>query len=835
MSEIFEKTISNLVENQFPNLYKEEGIVLVEFVKKYYEWLETTNNAIYYTRTLPDLRDIDTTTEEFLVYFKEKYLKNIQFDTNTNIRQLVKHSLDLYRAKGTERAIDLLFRLVFGTNAEVYYPAEDVFRTSVGKWVKPTYLEVSINEESVKFVNKQIVGLTSGATAFCSRVVRRTISGRLLDVIYITNISGKFITGEKINTSDKMLDTSVCPVITGSLNYIEVSTDGTGSLFSIGEIVNVTSPYGKQAKGRVTNVSDVQGIVNFTLENGGYGFSSNSVVLISEKVLSLGNVQIAANNNSSHYFELFETISQPKIKFNYTSANGSFTVGANVFTYHANNLLKGSGIVSNVSTINSTAGELTIIPSTGNLNSSNIYTTGNSIVAVQAVSNGYNNDTMTANLMAISSNVILSVTNYSSSFEDGEEIYQLNPITNFVAANGIFRKIENLAGANVDILISGASGVFKQGLNIYGANSNSHANVVSSTITVGVINVVGSVSTSPYNYVNGSVGFNTGKVLTVSQGSGANIGISNDLIYSENITYNTDLLKDYTNVQLNATQYLLPGAPSGNLTFKTLGEQLTFANVQIGKINALTGVAKGSGYSVAPFVRIYSPYVYGFRYQDYKLLITGSTGQFTVGELITQASNGARGIVKFANSTVVLAERLNFKSANTIIPTVNSTTTIVGESSGVTANVTTVYTDYASNTMGFNAVINTSVQTEAGSITGIDVIDSGFGYIQGDILTIESNNNIGTAFARIETHGTAEGFYETKGGFLSDQKKLFDGKYYQDYSYEVRSSISLDKYKDMLKQILHVAGTQYFGQFIYNTTIDANVNILSANITIEAI
>jgi len=835
MSEIFEKTISNLVENQFPSLYKEEGVVLVAFVKEYYKWLESSNNVIHSMRTLYDNRDIDTTTEAFLVHFKEKYLKNIQFDTNTNIRQLVKHSLDLYRAKGTERAIDLLFRLVFGTNAEVYYPAEDVFRLSDGKWIKPTYLEVSINEETVKFVNKQIIGLSSGATAFCSRVVRRTVSGRMLDVIYITNLSGQFRTGEKINTSDKILDSLDCPTITGSLNYLEVSVDGTGSLFEVGDIVNLSSDYGKQGKGRVTEISDVQGIVNFDLIDGGYGFDANSVVLISEKVLRIGNVHIDANNNSVNYFELFDTINQPKIKFNYTSANGSFSIGANVFTYHANNDISGTGIVESIDTINSTAGELTVILSTGNLNSANIYTSANAVVGVQAVSNGFNDDTMTANVMAVSSNLTLYATDYSSAFIEGEEVYQINAVSNAVSANGIFRKIENLAGANVDLIIENSFGIFKKDRLLYGASSNSTVNVQTTSLTIGVIDVTGSISSYEHNRIYSTVGNTTGRVLTISQGSGANIGISNDLIYSENITYNTDLLKDYANVQLNATQYLFPGLPSGNLTSGNVAQMFSFANVEIGKIFALTSVSKGSGYSVAPFVRVYQPYVFGFRYQDYELIIEGATGSFIPGELITQSATNARGIVKTSNNSTIFAEKLNFKIANNFIPTINSTTTIIGEESGVTANVTMVYTDYSSNVMGFNAVINTTVQTEAGSIVNVSIIDSGFGYGQGELVTIESNNKIGQGFAVLETHGTAQGFYEKKGGFLSDQKKLFDGKYYQEYSYEVRSSISLDKYTDMLKQILHVAGTQYFGQFIYNTVIDANVNILSANITIEEI
>ena len=40
---LIQKNISNFIESQFPDIYKEEGPIFVEFVKNYYEWLEDKN------------------------------------------------------------------------------------------------------------------------------------------------------------------------------------------------------------------------------------------------------------------------------------------------------------------------------------------------------------------------------------------------------------------------------------------------------------------------------------------------------------------------------------------------------------------------------------------------------------------------------------------------------------------------------------------------------------------------------------------------------------------------------------------------------------------------
>jgi hypothetical protein len=40
---------------------------------------------------------------------------------------------------------------------------------------------------------------------------------------------------------------------------------------------------------------------------------------------------------------------------------------------------------------------------------------------------------------------------------------------------------------------------------------------------------------------------------------------------------------------------------------------------------------------------------------------------------------------------------------------------------------------------------------------------------------------------------------------------IHDGDYYQEYSYEILSKISVDRYADMFKKVMHTAGTKFFG------------------------
>ena len=255
---------------------------------------------IFFARNLLTLRDIDKTIDLFIVRFKEKYLKNIEFDVQTNKQLLVKHSLDLYRAKGTERAIDLFFRLIYGVKAEVYYPGEDVFRLSEGQWVKPKYLEISSSsvERAITLVGKQIQGVTSGATAFVERYIKRKIKNGFVHVLYISNVKGEFVNAELLK-SDKIYSDS--PTVVGSLTSVEIVSGS--KLFAVGDIVSFNSIRGDYGLARVSEVSNRTGVVDFLLIEGGYGYtvSGNSALsaselekrtesIVSEKVLTLSNV-----------------------------------------------------------------------------------------------------------------------------------------------------------------------------------------------------------------------------------------------------------------------------------------------------------------------------------------------------------------------------------------------------------------------------------------------------------------------------------------------------------------------------------------------------------------
>lgn len=500
-----EKLISPLVASQFPAFYQEEGDQFIAFVKAYYEWMEQSGNVLNQVRSLGDYRDIDTTPEEFIVYFKEKYLKNIQFDTASNKTLLVKNSLDLYRSKGTERSIDLFFKLVYGTNADVKYPAENIFRLSDGIWELPLYLEVSYSKYNIDYVGKQIIGALTGATGFVERYIRRRTDRGYVNLLYITNINGAFRNGEVLGININnvpVFDSTKRAKMIGSVNRVEIIDKGQE--FAVGDIVSFSeSERGNGGLARVSSVGSATGIVDFIFIDGGYGYTLDAESLISEKVVSLSNV--VAGANSYQYFRLFEQMVEPIINVAFTSATANLTVGESVYRYNGPSLVA-AGKILDIDQTNAN-GTITISHVNGSFTNTATYTTSN---GYSFYANTIEDRTIGGKVMGIPTTYNISISNPSVSLQVGSKVYQQNTQTGIIYARGRISHVVD----NTNITVEDARGAFKNSvtstdLMYVEGNSAIYANVELIDLTVGLYDIRKYVNTVKYSLANNNTMLDT--------------------------------------------------------------------------------------------------------------------------------------------------------------------------------------------------------------------------------------------------------------------------------------------------------------------------------------
>ena len=117
----------------------------------------------------------------------------------------------------------------------------------------------------------------------------------------------------------------------------------------------------------------------------------------------------------------------------------------------------------------------------------------------------------------------------------------------------------------------------------------------------------------------------------------------------------------------------------------------------------------------------------------------------------------------------------------------------------------------------------------AGSVKKIAIINSGLNYASDVILNVFSD--LGDQSAKvIGLRGAVTnypGYFLGNRGKVSVNKKIQDGHYYQDFSYELKSRVSFQVYFDVLKKIVHPSGMRMFGSIlvkdaIQNTTVHSS-------------
>jgi hypothetical protein len=637
--------IAPLIPDQFPIDYQENGPMFVNFMQVYYQWLETQNNVFGVLRNLLNTDDIDRTADDFVVFFKEKYLKGIKYNTDSNIRTLIKNSLPFWRAKGTERAIDLFFQLIYGEDASIYYPSSDILKVSDGQWVIPIYLEVSNSILNQNYINKQIVGIKSGATAYVERFVIKNVGSKIINIFFISDLIGNFQTGEQLALIGNSSLTDV-PIIIGSLTNLDIVLGGIN--FNVGDVVQLINQYDiTQGSALVTGVSEITGVVDFALIDGGFGYTSNSIPLISENILFLSNV-IITNTALGQDFIMFETISQPiaNIEFN-SLTNGTFTANETIFTYYANNSIAGEAIILSVTqNVADSNGNLLVEQTFGNiaLGNTEIYLSSNSGASANITL--FTDMNITANIMGISSNSTLFLTN-ATGWVSGLVATQHN-------GTGIVSGITQI-GSNTLIFVVNTTGIFTTNTTIVGKNSSgnniSNGYLHNLYTSVGIINASGTflnAASYPLSFIIGD-NSNTRAVLnSISQGVDATFNIS-VLTNLEQVSIFTDYLAGnningipYIELALNgsnsgedANGYGFPRLPLGNL-YCSLISCLSPFDLSIGTIGTLTNINPSENYNISPFVTIIEPLIADMGIRDYVINISNTSSNFIVGEIVTE-------------------------------------------------------------------------------------------------------------------------------------------------------------------------------------------------------
>ena len=209
----------NLIKSQIPEFVKDQHPIFVDFVVSYYEWL--SKNEGVFVKSLQEIDpkkfiDVDETMDYFMGAFIKSYLDEFpvglildeKSGKKFDVRKAVKNIKKFYGAKGTEKSYRFLFRLLYDSEIEIYYPKTDTLSLSSGKWVQRSFMRM---EKTKNFNENELLGkyifqkedITNPYSkhkgrAFVKRMKKITQSGLKIIELEIENIEGYFDVNEHI-------------------------------------------------------------------------------------------------------------------------------------------------------------------------------------------------------------------------------------------------------------------------------------------------------------------------------------------------------------------------------------------------------------------------------------------------------------------------------------------------------------------------------------------------------------------------------------------------------------------------------------------------------------
>jgi hypothetical protein len=178
----FKQSLSHLIANQLPDFVRNEYPVFITFLEKYYEFLDEENQVNNFLLNYEKNFDINRTLDTFIPKFKNQYAQNFPLDAQIDDRRLIKFIKQFYEAKGSEKAIELLFRILYNERTEIFYPSEQILRASDGIWIEDVTLKLAVDSS-----------ITANPFDLNSKTVRITYYENISSVTYErtveTNIS----------------------------------------------------------------------------------------------------------------------------------------------------------------------------------------------------------------------------------------------------------------------------------------------------------------------------------------------------------------------------------------------------------------------------------------------------------------------------------------------------------------------------------------------------------------------------------------------------------------------------------------------------------------------
>ena len=715
------------------------------------------------SRRLEDVSDIDNTPNDFLEDFRKEFIPNIPKTSESDLRLLTKIAKQIYENRGNELSFEWLWKALYAQQTlEFSYPKDFIFKVSDSNWVQQDILLVNNSDATnpTLFAGRKITGLTSNASATVQSLVTETRGVYNYTKLVVTDVIGTFQNGEYAESTE-IDGKKATGQLLSQVSDISIINSGTG--YDVGDTITISGGGGIGASASVNTVT-TGAVSELIISDGGDGYTGSEQLVYTAQGIS--------GNGASGQVTSIENVGTARIlsdiaieDFSLDQINAA-DYGDDLSGHNMNTHLNSNAI----NTFDMTVAD------TSNFAAGMFVTdTANDVIAT-----------------------IIAVPDSTSIIYAIKDEFQ----PNFLPGDNPSNIIAYHANSTV---VSGASTTVNEVSAITDSTYFGAFDVTETTF--------GSIKT--VEVLTSGSGFDVPPTITVSQPTITAFENNNEILgqrtrflnFSENVQFIFNHGFQIQGISSGAAGTIVDPfiESTANSTFSTLRYRkdptLLVIDSTNGSADAGDNILLEDGYDPTHV-----------RYDGSSSLY----GQFKLEELDFFAGETVKQISTLVVKILLDGTDSSGTDAGDNILTENDEE-IIGEegsafesaATAVTASTNTVSVD--NQTRGNNAVI-TSGDLSIGAITSVSITDFGIGFTSTPSATSNAGDNNATFTVSINTLASTSGEYTNEDSLLSGKDKIQDSFYYQDYSYVLKTDISINEFRDPVKSFIHPAGWNLFGE-----------------------
>ena len=248
----------------------------------------------------------------------------------------------------------------------------------------------------------------------------------------------------------------------------------------------------------------------------------------------------------------------------------------------------------------------------------------------------------------------------------------------------------------------------------------------------------------------------------------------------------------------------------------------------IGEIGVFKTIDSGFDYTTETFFVLDQPYFAAFDKHDFYVEIQDLPVILFAGDEITQNITSFNGDPYIAKGTFLRREgnKYFFRSKSFFQFDADIPFTIYN----LEFQADSIIYDLTSPRMGENAEIVSTTTYGKGQIKSVKILNTGYRYEDGSLVNLVNDEGVSIATATVRSLGTgfSQGQWRTTKSHLNAEARVLqDSNYYQEFSFDVGSVLTPDKYEKIVRDVVQTAGTKMFSTPLINTNNNAVADVLT--------